>query len=296
MLTQTTVTARILGFSKMVDLSTNSLILATGNNLTFLGDMTRRVMPCRIDPECERPDAREFKTNLKEYIPANRHKLIGAVLTILRRYHLAGRPKQPIKPYGSFEVWSDLVRSALVWLGEADPCDTRRRTEAGDPVTAELSAVLALWAQYLGPEGKTTAEVIELSGHPINADLKNALLEVAVSSKNPEVIDSKRLGHWLKKYEWRVEGGFRIEKTGEDTHTKIAYWRVAKVAGNAGIAGISSQRTRNFGSGDTLPNNIMGLGVNPANPANSEKHDSPLAGNSDAIQRGKWTTTKETLQ
>ena len=268
MLTQSVVSPRILGFNRAVDLPTSAMVLITGNNLQFAGDMTRRVLLCRIDPQCERPDARQFAVNLREWIPANRHRLIGAALTILRAYHVAGRPKQDIPQFGSFEAWSGLVRSALVWLGQPDPCETRARIEAADPVSTELAAVLALWHRAFGVSGKTTAEVVEACNLSVNADLKHALLEASASPRNPEAIDSKRLGKWLKKYERRVQDGLRIEKSGEDTHTKVVFWRVGKVAGSAGSAGSVSNPTRESVSDTDMTKIQDGWEMNPALPAN----------------------------
>jgi putative DNA primase/helicase len=221
-------TTRVLGESRNVDLPTNSTFLATGNNLVFQGDMTRRALLCRIDPKCERPDALSFKLNLREWIPDNRHLLISAALTILRAYHVAGKPKQPISPYGSFEDWSDLVRSALVWLGEPDPNITRERIDRADPVSAELSAVITLWHQSFRSDSRSVAEVVSECVLSVHADLKSAVLEVAASSRNPEVIEPKRLGKWLKKYENRVESGLKIEKSGINPDTKVILWRVVK--------------------------------------------------------------------
>ena len=51
---------------------------------------------------------------------ADRGKYIAACLTICRAYIAAGRPDK-LPKLASFGDWSDTVRSALVWLGEADP-------------------------------------------------------------------------------------------------------------------------------------------------------------------------------
>ena len=46
-----------------------------------------------------------------------------ALLTIVRAYQVSGEVST--KPaLGSFDMWSHWVRDALIWLGEADPCDT----------------------------------------------------------------------------------------------------------------------------------------------------------------------------
>ena len=40
---------------------------------------------------------------------------------MLRAYHVAGRADQKLPSCGSFEQWSRLVRSAVVWTGMKDP-------------------------------------------------------------------------------------------------------------------------------------------------------------------------------
>lgn len=239
MTTQTQVSVRQLGQSKMIDLPTNCTKLATGNNIVFKGDMTRRVLLCQLDPQCERPDARKFDIDLNEWIPANRHKLLSAALTVLRGYIHAGKPLAgQITPYGSFDDWNNLIRASLLWLGVDDPMDTRQRLESSDPVKSELGAVLALWYAAIGSNGKTAAEVVNLCN--MNADLKHALMDVAGNTRGNDAIDTKRLGRWLKKFEKRVEGGLRFERVGFNSDTKVTFWAVKKVTGNTGNTGNSS--------------------------------------------------------
>lgn len=248
-LTETTIAIRILGKSEVPNMPSNVAMFATGNNLRARGDMVRRMLVCRIDPACERPDARSFKRNLNEWVPANRARLLSAALTVLRAYIVAGKPKQDIPPYGSFEEWSGLVRSSLVWLGMPDPNLTRVRLEAEDAVTINLHSILTLWFAAFGKNGMTAAEVATQAGLPGNADLHRALLEVAVSRRDSEKVDAFRLGHWLKKQKGKVANGLKLEKAGEDSHSKLLFWRVvnlqsAKSAGNAGNAGKDFTETR----------------------------------------------------
>lgn len=232
LLTAESVSTRILGQSKVVDLQTSVTVLATGNNLSFGSDMTRRVLLCRLDPQCERPDALTFDVNLREFIPANRHLLLGAILTILRAYIVAGKPKQDISQYGSFEQWSDLIRSSLVWLGAADPCDTRARLESNDQSKESLNAVLALWFAAYQSQSKTAAEIAESCELSQHVDLKHALLEVAASNRGDSV-DAKRLGRWIKKNLNRIVGDLRFEKSGQDGNSHKIFWKIAKNASNA---------------------------------------------------------------
>ena len=98
---------RILGGSSTATVSTESCFLATGNNLTFIGDLTTRTLLCQLDPQVERPEERSFSIDLHKYIPEHRPQLVKAGLTILRAYHVAGKPAQDIKQFGRFEEWSD---------------------------------------------------------------------------------------------------------------------------------------------------------------------------------------------
>ena len=112
-MTQSNLRMRILGRSEVPELSTSSLVTATGNNLTLVGDMTRRAVLCSLDPGCERPELRRFGSDPIATLRQHRGKYVVAALTILRAFHVAGRPRQ-VDPLGSFEDWSDWVRSALI--------------------------------------------------------------------------------------------------------------------------------------------------------------------------------------
>ena len=281
-LTETSIALRILGKSEVPSMPSNVAMFATGNNLRARGDMVRRMLVCRIDPACERPDARTFTRNLNEWVPANRARLLSAALTLLRAYVIAGKPAQDIAPYGSFEEWSGLVRSCLVWAGMPDPCLTRARLEADDAVSSSLRGILGLWHEHLGKGGHTAAEVAMQASMPGREDLHAALLEVAVSKRDPEKVDALRLGHWLKRHKGRVSDGRRLEKAGEDTHSKTTYWRVlslqtSKSAGDAGIAGIvPPTREKNWKTIETVgESNFNRNGVEqypqtPASPANPQ--------------------------
>ena len=110
--TQQRVSPRILGKSESPSVSTDALVTATGNNIVISGDMVRRSVVCLLDPKNERPELRAFDREPVAYAKANRPALVVDAITILRGYHVAGRPDQPA-PLGSFEEWSDLVRGAL---------------------------------------------------------------------------------------------------------------------------------------------------------------------------------------
>ena len=52
-----------------------------------------------------------------------------------------------LKPWGSFEGWSSLVRSAVVWAGLADLGDTRAELDEVDTEGNLLSDLLLGWEE-----------------------------------------------------------------------------------------------------------------------------------------------------
>jgi hypothetical protein len=183
-LTSRTITGRILGQTGMAEAPWNAVLFATGNNLAYRGDMTRRVIPIVLDPRMERPEERTGFThpNLEAWVRKERPRLVMAALTILRAYCVAGRPAQGLTPYGSFEAWSDLVRQAIVWLGEADPCEGRKDLAAHtDEAYERLATLLTAWEACYP---RNTKGVFPAK------TLKQVKQEIAVYAANKEVKDA----------------------------------------------------------------------------------------------------------
>ena len=207
-LTQQVVKPRILGQSLNPDVVSNAAMYATGNNLTFIGDMTRRSLLCSLDPKCERPELRVFDFDVIEEATKNRPSLVVAGLTILRAYVVAGKPNQKISPFGSFEAWSRLVRASLIWLEEADPLETADTIRASDPVLDQLRQVFSAWRSVIGLERVTVKDVIERVTAQPDSDLREALLTVAGSGG---VVNSRMLGKWLARHKNRIVDGLSLQ-------------------------------------------------------------------------------------
>lgn len=252
-LTQETFTDRILGVNKTGTAPTLCCWLATGNNLVIVGDLTTRVVPCTLDPQVERPEEREFNRNLYEWIPAHRPRLVRAVLIVLRGYVVAGRPRQPIKNFARFEDWSGLVRSALVWLGEADPLVGREALEDGDPVRVKLRALLLAWFAAFKTAPATSKEAAQWANATERDDegteqprcpvLREALEEHFTDRKG--AISSNAIGYFLRQHAGRILMGARFDRAGTVQHRE--QWRVVdkgkfecEAAKNSQPAGASS--------------------------------------------------------
>lgn len=226
-LTQQYVNLRILGQSKAIRVRCTALIVATGNNLIIKGDLIRRSVVCRLDPKVERPELRQFNYDPIADAKTNRGELVAAALTILRAYHVAGRPDRPPR-LQSFEQWSDTVRAALMWLDAGDPVGTMDRLRKADPELGSLTAVLHAWRAAFGVKPTTAREAITAADD--RSDLHEALMAIAGRSGR---IDSRVLGNWLAHRADRVvnisdnllSNFVAMEAAGQKQG--VALWRVA---------------------------------------------------------------------
>ncbi|MBN8978919.1 MAG: hypothetical protein J0I08_20825, partial [Rhizobiales bacterium] len=198
MLTQDEVLVRVLGVSKNVRIPSTSLICATGNNLSIYGDLNRRTIRIRLDAHCERPDEREFSFDATSLAMRKRADLVAAALTIVRAHLVAGSPDRA-PPMGSFEDWSDTVRSALIWLGMGDCRGDVDAMRAEDPEKAELAEIIAAM-----PDGKFTSR--EIGARIASGD--TALREVLESFVvRGGTFSTKKFGRYLLRFSKTVVGG-----------------------------------------------------------------------------------------
>ncbi|MEQ1757595.1 MAG: hypothetical protein ABL986_04705 [Vicinamibacterales bacterium] len=198
MLSQEVVQARILGQSERRILPTTTLVLASGNNLQFAGDVSRRVVISRLDAKIERPDTREFDFDFHKEVLRDRVDLVVAALTVLRAYYVAGSPAR-VTPFGSFPDYA-VVRGALVWLDRADPADTRQTLVEADSRRDDLVRVMELWRSAVGDRSVTVAELLNVAGIE-GVHLRNALTEIACRGG---AWNAKSIGWFLRRSKDRV--------------------------------------------------------------------------------------------
>jgi hypothetical protein len=211
MLTQDTVSIRILGQSRNVIASTAATVMATGNNLQVTGDLTRRVLVCSLDARVEHPERRYFDWDAKEVAKEQRGRLVAAALTILRAWHTAGTRVER-SPLGGFEEWSARIRAPLLWLGCADPCETTLKLKAQDPHVLQLAAVIEAWKETIGPNAPVKIADIINKGLMV-PELQTALMAVA-EARGRQVVSPDRLGRWLRKVNGRIVSGRAIRQAG----------------------------------------------------------------------------------
>jgi hypothetical protein len=206
---------RPLGGSEIVEIESRTTLFATGNNLVVQGDMTRRTLVAHLDAKLERPEERQFTFDPVQRVISDRGNYVSACLTIVRAYLLAGCPGK-LPQLASFGAWSDLVRSALVWLGCADPAQSMLEVRRSDPVLDTLRQVLNGWRRCFGQHGRTTRQVAETfdAGFNPQADEGQALLDLRAALEpvagDRGRIDAAKLGYWLRRNKDRIVDGWKF--------------------------------------------------------------------------------------
>jgi hypothetical protein len=234
---------RILGGNHTVDLPLTTTWFATGNNVSIAADTARRIIHIRLDVLSEKPEERsDFRhPDLLAWVRQERPRLVRAALTILRAYVRAGRPKQPVPAYGSFDGWSALVRQAVIWLGLPDPCKTRKElAEKADVTATALAQLLEAWRLYDPGNnglvlGGLIAELYQIHNPPRDAAscALRAALENLLGVQGREGPSAPALGRKLASLRRRVCGDRYLDYDANTPKRMPARWRVHTLGGGA---------------------------------------------------------------
>lgn len=220
---------RMLGASRLIEVPQRATWLATGNNIRLGGDLQRRCYWVRLDAKMAKPWlGRTFRhANLLDWVAENRPQLVGAILTIIRAWYVAGRPVATTQVLGSFEKWCRTVGGILKIANVAGFLDNLQSLyEVADEETAEWEQFLLALAHRF-PGCFSVKSVVENLDEGGLLDLLPEELERDRS--NPQRSFSKCLG---KAFSQRIDRRYgsseaRLEQAGDSRDGKL--WRVALV-------------------------------------------------------------------
>lgn len=237
-LTSTRWKDRILGKSELVELPLMPAWYATGNNVQVVADTMRRIIHIRLDCLEERPEERTgFRhRNLIAWVNEHRGQLLAAALTILSAFLRRGARQSGLKPFGSYEGWSSVVREAVVWVGLPDPCLTRTKlAETSDTTADMLQQLLTSMQQYdHNGEGIVVSEMMARLYPPKRDDAPcdeasvamRAALENCVGCPPGKAPTAKQVGSRLRNFRRRVVGGQYLDTNPNEYHRSGAVWRL----------------------------------------------------------------------
>lgn len=241
-LTAGSIADRLLGTQERIEAPMTACFFATGNGLTFKGDLARRVVPICLAPQVERPEERDdfAHPDLLAWVRQERPRLVVAALTLLRAYVVAGRPAQDVKPIGSYTAWSDLIRAALIWVGEPDPALGRATlTAERDEGFDAFRSLLACWHACYEARAATIVQAIQDmslvpppdANNPRNRwhDLHDALSMFDPTYRGHQ-LNAKAIGNAIRKWAGRIVDGKRLVRSSTRKETGYA-WRVESALG-----------------------------------------------------------------
>jgi hypothetical protein len=238
---------RQLGGNVILTLPWLAVVLASGNNVWCRGDMLARVLSPRIESPLENPETRDDATYLRRdragedamcaWALEHRARLVVDALTLLRAYHIAGRPAQPVPRFGGFSAWRNLVASALVWAGAPDPLGARRGLGGDDdPQRIAEAALVAGWARLCAEHSVTSMTASGAISHlyppprrdepPDAHDGLRESIQLLTGARPGFAPGTDRLGRALQKLKARPLGGQKLTIDGK-TGGSIR-WRATK--------------------------------------------------------------------
>jgi hypothetical protein len=205
-LTEPIYSDRVMRTHDTPELPVRCIWLMTANNADVVGDMTRRIVPIRIDPKTDRPHRRtgpgpgsEWRHPLlRSWVRDHRADLVRAGLILIRNWEQQGKPLARTRRMGSYESYEATLGGILETVGVRGFLDNLGRVDAEDEVS-QLGTILGTWAERYGDEPKTAKEVC------VDGQLED-VFDGLVSW------NAGSLGSWLGRHRDNEASGFRLEK------------------------------------------------------------------------------------
>lgn len=215
---------RILGKSETVTMPNRAVWLASGNNVELSDEMTRRVIPIRLDAGVERPEERSgFKhADLPGYVRQHRSELVSACLSLIQAWLEAGQP-HGTATLGRFESWAGVMGGILDVAGVSGFMSGRERLHSeADKETTEWASFCEAWWSTFGERAVTASELFDI--------VKERKLLLDLWGGRSDLAARQRFGRALTSRRDRVFGGLKIMNAGKDAVTNSNSYRLERAA------------------------------------------------------------------
>lgn len=156
---------RPMGVSEMREIPNLAAWAATANNPALSNEIAGRVVRSRLDARTDRPWERaEYRIpKLLEWVTQHRGALIAAALTLIRSWHVRGRPPGQATLSG-FEAWSAAMGGVLAVAKIPGFLENVQEVyELSDAEGAEIRRLLGLWWTSFGDAEVGVAEIFKLA-------------------------------------------------------------------------------------------------------------------------------------
>lgn len=210
---------RLLGENTNLSLPMRAVWFATGNNLSFRGDLGRRVIPIDLEAKEERPAETRVAfrhgqgTAFLSKVQREREFLVPLLVGAVHAYSKSQDRKQRQGPFiGSFENWDDLIVGTLLWTGFADPRKGRENlTDFADTEFAALSSLLSWLYENPGVTNQWTSNdiLVRAKSEP---ELQTLIADFCPPHRGGADLPTIReMGYALRSVKGRFADGLKIE-------------------------------------------------------------------------------------
>ena len=170
-LTADTYKARVLGYSRMVEIPSRVMWVTTGNNPDIENEMYRRMVDIRLDAKEANPEDRPAQSftipDLKGWLRDNREALVRAALIIVQAWVRAGMPMGS-KSKASFERWAGIMSGILENAGVVGFLETPKERRPEDEATEWMREVVVIWLRWAHKRAPDTQRAGE--AHALDLD------------------------------------------------------------------------------------------------------------------------------
>lgn len=214
-LTQAVWSARMLHTNDQSRLRINTVWMGTGNNIQWVDELSRRVVPISLLASEENPaDRQGFRHNpLEAWLVANRRELLVACLILCRNWFARGCPAGS-RSLASYENYARVMGGILEACGVEGFVSNQVRPGSSNQASARWPALVEVWWRIHGTKPTGVGQLHEMitgdgpamgSGYP---DLQEAFAE---ELSGPTAISQRqKLGHVLRDQKDQVWGDKRI--------------------------------------------------------------------------------------
>lgn len=235
-ITSPTFQDRILGASSSSSVPNRAMLILTGNNLTLAGEMPRRVLVARIDPETDRPFSRHFNIDPFEVCQSERQTMIAAALVLIRCYLNNSTGPLGEGKLASFEQWDTWVRQTVIYADSLKPgmfgdvMAVIQANQEQDPEQETLGLLLEAWQLNFGTEYKFASEVMAVlkNGYMYETSDASQLNDAMSEICGKGAMTARSVGRTLGYRAGRVVNGKRLVSL-VDRYTKLKKWAVKTV-------------------------------------------------------------------
>ncbi len=117
------------------------------------------------------------------------------------------------------------MRETLVWLGYADPADTRTSFFENDPEQETVAELLRTWHVCFGTRALTLVEISDRCRDADERSQEGRLQALFLELSNEREWNARKIGKMLSRYRDRVVGGLALRSLGQKSQGQR--WQVA---------------------------------------------------------------------